>query len=345
MFRSMKLGILFILLFPIVCYAIKVPGLYETEVSVADQSESNRKIAIKTALRQVLVKLTGDRNVTANKVLKPLLQNAEKHTQLYRYRNEPDGNGNRWKLQVCFDEITTDKILRSLGVPVWGKERPATLLWLTIEDDSGRKLINPSGEAEYLTVIENRMATRGIVLVYPLMDLIDTSSLRPSDIWGGIKETVLNASDRYGTDAILTGYINSRTTKIWEGAWTALVDGKITHWNTDGNLPSVVLNKGIDDMANILAEQYASSNIFKEVAEVQITVKKIDSLDQYAHVLKYLESLTSVSEVMVNRVEPGRVTFTLTVHGGSLAISQVIALGRELQQIGGKNSLVYRLPP
>ena len=46
---------------PLPVFAMRVPGLYTAEVPVPDQSEKNRDEAVQTALRMVLVKLTGDR--------------------------------------------------------------------------------------------------------------------------------------------------------------------------------------------------------------------------------------------------------------------------------------------
>ena len=59
--------------------AIKVPGLYEVEVPVADQSEAVRKEGLQTAFRMVLIKLTGDRQAPGRTALLPLMKQAQNY--------------------------------------------------------------------------------------------------------------------------------------------------------------------------------------------------------------------------------------------------------------------------
>ena len=129
--------------------AIKVPGLYEVEVPVADQSEKARLEGLQTAFRMVLIKLTGDRQAAGRRSLLPLMQRAQDYLQQYRYRevsNTVDIEGqtpllvSETRLWLKFDEDNLNRALRNLGVPVWGNERPSTLVWLAVSDESGRHL-------------------------------------------------------------------------------------------------------------------------------------------------------------------------------------------------------------
>lgn len=66
-------------------YAIRVPGLYEAEVFVQDQSVQVRQLALESAMNMVLVKLTGDRNAAARMELRPVIDNAQDYLLQYRY--------------------------------------------------------------------------------------------------------------------------------------------------------------------------------------------------------------------------------------------------------------------
>ena len=340
-------------LFPLGAQAIKVPGLYEVEVSVIDQSEQVRNEGLRTAFRLVLIKLTGDRQAAGRTALLPLMKQAQNYLQQYRYREvtiaeETESgeiiNSTQTRLWVKFDEDNLNQALRRLSVPVWGRERPSTLIWLAISDQAGRRLTGLEDGAEYVAPIDQRAGQRGIALLYPLLDLDDTSALRASDVWGGFRQPIFDASSRYHADAILTVAIESPVPGIWEARWTAFIDKQMATWTSESDLLEAVLDEGIDNMADILAAQFGPMPIPGGVNQVSLSVADIFNVDQYASVLSYLSSLNSVSDVEVVQVESGRVSFLLQAHGGELAVSQAIELGRILEPIG-TNSTDYRLLP
>ena len=231
---------------PLPVFAMRVPGLYTAEVPVPDQSEKNRDEAVQTALRMVLVKLTGDRFAGNRTDLAPLIQQAENYMQEYRYRQiSPTQTGAgvpqelSLKLSVRFNEESMNQSLRALGVPVWGSERPSTLIWMVVEGDNReREMISMDNGSHYLTVIADRANLRGIALIFPLMDLEDTARLRPGDIWGDFKQPVLDASARYHPDSILTGVLSAPAPGIWEGRWTAYINDQSHTWMTEGDIPT-----------------------------------------------------------------------------------------------------------
>ena len=344
--------ILLCLLTPVV-QAIKVPGLYAAEVVVADQSEAARNVGIQTAFRMVLIKLTGDRMAPGRTALAPLMEQARNYMQQYRYREVPLAretapaevvNKKETRLWVKFYEDKLNQALRDLSVPLWGKERPSTLLWLAVGDGQGRRLVSLENGAEYIQTIEQRAAQRGITFIYPLLDLDDSSALRASDIWGAFRQPVVDASIRYHADAILTAAIESPVPGIWEGHWTTYIDNQIVSWSNEADSLAALLEEGIDNLADTLASHFVQPDAFVGVNDVRLSVVDIFNTDQYARVLAYLSSLNSVADVEVMQVEKGKVTFKLIAHGGELTISQAIALGRVLEPIS-RNSDDYRLLP
>jgi hypothetical protein len=332
-------------------YAIRVPGLYEAEVPVPDQLADNRDEAEKSAMRTVLIKITGDRFAPERTSLKPVVDKAGNYIQQYRYVQVPPDKATgepqqeSLHLHVRFDEITLNNTLRDLGIPVWGKERPTTLVWLAVQDRAGRRLVGMEEKPDYIHTLDDRAALRGVVLVYPLLDLEDTSNLRVSDIWGGFNTPVLKASTRYKADTVLVGKIDSPTPGIWEGQWTVYLKGETTTWTSDGELPDIVLDEGVDGLANLLASRFVQSGGTLETATVSIQVRGINNAGQYARAMKYLRSLSPVTDVEVNQVEPGSVLFTVTTHGGEVALQQTITLGRIMEAVNDAGANVYQLLP
>ena len=166
-----------------VVFAARVPGLYEAQVPVLNQEQSNRDAAVKSAMRIILVKLTGDRYAAARTAVAPLIVDAEKYMLQYRYIETPpdqtvtDKKIVEMELWVRFDETALNTALRDLGIPVWGKERPSVLVWLAVEDENGRHLVSLDDKPEYVGILERKAGARGIVLVFPLLDLEDSSNL------------------------------------------------------------------------------------------------------------------------------------------------------------------------
>jgi len=348
--KSFFLLLLWSLAIPV--FAYQVSDLYEAEVAVQDQGTEEREAAVRTAMRAVLIKITGDRYASQRTSLLPIVENAGDYLQQYRYsRRSEDGTdggqdpSSALKLRVKFDEATLNETLRDLGVPVWGKERPVTLVWVAVQDGSGRRLLSKERDPEYIHVLEERARTRGIELLFPLMDLEDASKIRVSDIWGGFREPVLEASRRYRPDSVLIGKIVASPAGIWEAQWTSFIEGTASSWTAEGGLPEMVLDEGVDGQADRLVSRFVRGDASDRAGTIAIEVNDITTAGEYAKALEYLRSLSSVTDVQVERVETGRVRFAITAHGGGHAIRQAIALGRLMEPLGDGNGNRYRLQP
>lgn len=347
----MKSGLSFIIcLFVLIyqpVYAIKVSGLYQATVPVSDESASTRNPAIKQALIQVLVKLTGERNISKSSSISRLIERPERLVQQFRYRqatNEKNQQIQSLELWVQFDETALNDELRSYGLTVWGKERPSILVWLAHEGNESRRLVSIEESPEYLSMLDQRASARGVSLLFPLLDLEDTSRIRVSDIWGGFKEPILDASKRYQSDVVLTGKLIQILPTLWESQWSVYIDGQAMSWTSQGELVEIVLEEGVDELADRLASRYANTGSTR--AEViKLLVSDVNDLDEYARALSYLESLQSVRTVQVKRVSTDKVMFELISHGGLNAIDQAIALGKTLELVSNSEQLTYRLLP
>ena len=330
--------------------ALTVEGLYEAEVPVPDQSAGNRKSGIAAALRSVLVKLTGDRNVFSRSAAIDIVKDAERYVQQYEYRSkqvlpqEFDNTEKQLHLWVSFNSRALNDTLRNYSIPVWGQERPSTLVWLATQNDQRRKLISQDDKNSFIEILNQRATQRGIPLIYPLLDLEDTLVLKADDIWGGYSDMVQQASARYSSDAILTGSIEADQEGKWEGRWSVTLQGQTSSWITRGDLPTVVLDEGIDNLADVLAQRFAPAGNSTHDAVVEIIVEGVNDYEQYARVSEYLASLTSVTDVRVKTAESNKVTFELITQSGELALAQSIELGNVLESTVGAGRS-YRILP
>ena len=343
---------IFLAIFAAPAAAIRVPGLYQAEVIVTDQGGRVRSAGIVSALREVLVKLTGDRYAPGGAAAAPVLNNAEQYVQQYRYREvtlpAPEAGqpaARELHLWVQFDQNALDRDLRNQGIPVWGAERPSTLLWVVMRDEQGTRWLTPEDDPELFQAINARAAARGIAVISPLLDLQDSGAVQTSDVWGGFRTPILDASARYQTDAILAGAIESSANGIWEGRWIAFLGGQSTTWSSQSDLADAMLEEGMDGLADILASRFAQAVNPGTEEQVTINISGVSTMDQYARILEYMKSLNSVSDLQVVHVAPGKLSISLTAHGGQLALSQSIELGRILEPLAGASANSYRYIP
>lgn len=330
-------------------FAIQVSGLYQSAVPVSDESTSKRKSAIKQALTQVLIKLTGDRNIAKSSGMSTLIESSERFVQQFRYQEASVIAGQQGQprtssreLWVQFDETALNNSLRSYGLNIWGSERPSILVWLAYESDKNRRLVSFEENPQYITMLDKNAAARGISLLFPLLDLEDTSRMSVSDVWGGFKEPVLNASHRYQSDVVLTARLTQTLPTLWESQWTAYIGGQEMHWTTQGELAEIVLEEGVDELVDRLVSQYVNTgSVGTEV--IELVVSDINNLDEYAKALSYLESLQAVSSVRVKQVSEDKVKFEIISHGGLATFNQTIELGKTLELVSNNEQLNYRL--
>ena len=347
----MKSGILYLIYFlalisqPV--HAVKISGLYQATISVSNESVSKRRIALKQALGKVLVKVTGDRNIKKSMSASLLFERSERFVQQYRYHQATNKWGQKKatsELWVQFDENALNEALKTYGVTIWGKERPSIPVWIVYQKDENRFFVNLEESSEYLNILENRAAARGVRLLFPLLDLQDNSQISVTDVWGGFTEPILKASERYQSDAVLTGKFMQILPRLWQSKWSVYFDEQMINWISQSDIADIVLEEGIDELVDKLVSHYTNTGE-KNTEAIELLVNDIDSLDKYAQTFSYLKSLQSVFTVNVKRVSSTYVVFELTSDRGSDGIYQEIALDKILESVEGGDRIEYRLLP
>ncbi len=348
--------------------AVQVHGLYEAEVPVAGQGVDQRNEAIREALAQVLLKVSGNRTVAAHKGVATDLRNASRYVQEYRYRLVPgkipalpsppeDGAGitramaegaeaqaampiaspePQRLLMVSFDEQAVNHLLRERGLPVWGINRPAILFWVGIEEGEHRRLLTPDLDGKLIEVFEETEAGRGLPLLMPLMDLEDQFRLRVSDLWGGFEINIRQASERYGPDLILTGRMVRVSKGIWRARWILYQENAMRQWGSEATDSLSLARLGMQELADLLAEQYALVAGNDQVVRLRIQIGNVGNLKDYSSVSRFLRGFDLVERANLVFAGPDMLRYELYVRGGSAIFEQEIALGGMLvRELGG----------
>ncbi len=308
-----------------------IPGLYETEISVSTQDVEERRAALTAGMRQVLLRVSGRSIVLTITAIEEALSRPTRYVERYRYRNREGADGAQEKvLWVRFDEKAINKLLRDNRMPVWGRTRPAVLVWMVVDDRQSRILLGNNVSHPARAFISEQARLRGIPLRWPMLDLSDRASITTSDVWGSFEDTIIKASRRYQTEAILVGRVYRTYGGSWNVRWTLYDHGHREDWNARAETLVETLIPGVDRMASILAQRFAQVETGEQNKTVLVQVYGVKTLAAYNKTLKYLSQLAVVTNVQPQTVFPDNVVFRLNSRNGRLAVSQAIALGHTL---------------
>ncbi len=286
--------------------------LYQATAPLADRSEPALAAAFQTALRSVLVRVTGRRNADSDAALSPLYGSARRYVQ--QYRAAADG-----QVSVSFDGASIDRWLTQNGQPVWGYERPSTLVWLMTQ---GASPTTAEDMSELKTAIEAAAAARGVPLVWPSAADAQRAGVTPLDV-----------AHRLGAEGVLAGKAAAPTAAAAPAAvavrWTFQYQDRVSEFA--GALEGV--NRAADTYAGLFAASGA-------VVPVDIEVSGVEDLKSYAALQAYLDTVTVVSHVSVQSLSGDVVRFRLAARGGTEALQHTLALGgRLLPAVAGENGM------
>jgi hypothetical protein len=318
-----------------VAVADEVANLYEASVPVESQDKEKRTDAIRIAFTQVLMRVSGRGDIAdANQfpAITQAIDSATRFAQQYRYiKSTPalDTQQPKLELWVRFDENAVGKLLRDNRLPVWGSTRPSTLLWLVVDNRGQRELLGADSRNDTYTILQDRAKLRGLPLRLPLLDLTDRSALHTSDVWGNFESTIMQASLRYQTEAVLVGRVFQSYGGSWTARWSLYAESGRDDWAVTGTSLADVLIPGIDKTAEALATRYAQVDQV-DTGSVLVEVKAIKGLADYNRVLKYLQSIAHVTSVQPAELTAESAVLRVTIPGGRLAVARAVALGRVL---------------
>ncbi len=237
--------------------AIEVPTLYSAEVPYDDKADDPRADAYRTALTEVLRRVSGSELAENALLVEELFPSPASFVVQFR-RGADD------TLWVLFDGEAIERTLRATGQTVWGSDRPLTLVWMAVDWGQGDREILGAGDdrqslQETRSINRNRMlrerlldsaARRGIPVALPLLDSEDLQKVSFSDVWGGFDDRVVDASKRYEANSVLIGRIRPGSSS--RNRWTYHFGGEQRSWSGE---PEVVLAQIADLLASEIAIQ------------------------------------------------------------------------------------------
>ncbi len=333
--------------------AADISQLYEASVKVtADKSENE---LIKNAFSRVLIKVSGRSNIRSSSAYAGLLKKADSAVSQFRYdytqgqqsktaaeeENAEEDNKDsdkktidreKW-FWVRFNSQIVNSLLTDAAIPVWGENRPETLLWFS-QEINGRRFLQSQHDAVHIyNIFKDQAQLRGIALLFPFMDLQDQSAVSSSDLWANDNEAILSASRRYQAQSTLTARLFQQPGGLWVSQWTLLILGNSSHWEIKDNDLQQVLALGIDKLADKLAWQFTQSVPDSKQNTILVQINNINNFKQYQQLDDYLRNLARVKSLTLVQLQQDKIMYEINYMGGENALSQEIYLSDLLKPL------------
>lgn len=296
-------------------FALSRAELYQATAPAPDRSEEGQNDAFESAMKTVLVRVTGRRSAEDDPALAPLIANARRYVQ--QFRGAADS-----QLWVSFDGPAIERWLTQNGQPLWGHERPSTFVLIAAQTgpQSGT-VITADSTSELKAAIDATAAFRGVPLVWPSAADLQRNRLDYAAVSGGTPSTLVETARRASGEGVLVGRAGG-TSAAANVRWTLLYQDRTSEFS--GPL------EGVNRAADLYAELFAASG---NLAPVDIEVSGVADLRDYASAQSYLESLTFISHVSVVGLTGGSIRFRLTTRGGAESLRRALSLNGPLQPI------------
>ncbi len=186
--------------FSAVTHAAQRVVVNEAQIQVDDQTQRTQQTALKKALKQVFIKMSGSTSVLDNAGVRAALSSPQSLLRSYRFAFE----NNETYYIAEFDQAKIKEIMQRELLPLWGDRRPETIVWLVLEDESEtRTILDESLDTELQNSLKQTAKERGLPLSLPLMDLTDNVNISTYDVWGRFVDPLRKASMRYSVDNII----------------------------------------------------------------------------------------------------------------------------------------------
>lgn len=291
-------------------------------IAVSDQSAGARAEALRAAITQVLVRLTGRADIAHAAPVASLMANPQPYLQQYHYEHGEEG---RLELITRFDGQSLRRVLIQRGIPIWQAERPPVLVWFAFDSEGEQDLVNAATGSQLHEALSRAVAELGIPVIFPLLDSEDRKRVSYSDVADGFSEPVLAASRRYSTELVLMLRITRSRSGNWQGRWSLYQDGSNTSWESGGVSIEQTLAQGVPVLAANLRSNYTLLPDLATSTRLQLRITGVDSLERFAAVEKLLAGLPGVAAIHLRRAEVDWVSIQLSLNVARSQIEQELA--------------------
>jgi len=317
--------------------AVTVEDLFTVELPVADQTTSLRLESFSEAFKQVIVKVSGSDEALRSPAFERPIKGSARYVKQFRYitRNSADDEeveAGRLYLRIDFNQQLIESLLRENNFPVWGRERPSSLLVISYDVNENIKLVADDSTPDLVEALDQAASIHAVPVLFPLMDLEDIALVKIGDIISRQYDSIDTMATRYAPDALLVGQIVGRSGEGWHGDWEVRFAEQIFKWKFKAPSKQAVIDQVIKHLARILALEYALEDHRRVEQTLLLSVSALEGIDNLIAVQKYLKSLNVVDSVRVAMINKDVITYRLKLRNDAEDLQRLIEFGEVLEQ-------------
>ncbi|ABO23703.1 DUF2066 domain-containing protein [Shewanella loihica] len=320
--------------------AVEVTELDRSAIKIADRSQQVKNQALSQAMQEVVLKNTGDRAALSAPLVAQAIAEPTAYIRQFGYQEL----GGEQFLQASFDHSKIISLLRQAQLPVWGKQRPLTLLWLAQENEGKRELLNDSSVLESRSLIAKMSQTRGVPMLLPMMDLDDSMAISVTDVRGMFADTVAKASQRYGSDYFAMVSLDNQPDgqvsyqlSLFPAASEQPLFNPLTTQSAQVADMDAAVTAIFEAISQYYVERYAIADS-GEANSTQLTFVEITNRQQLLEIEKYLYQLSAVKSVSLTKLQGITAEFSLQLFGSEEDLYRLISLEPKIRSLEQSNS-------
>lgn len=326
--------------FTVPAWSARTLDIYSEDAVLAQNAnQEDQNEAVSEALGRVLVRATGNAEVTDIEPVAAALENPNSYLSTFRFERSDVTLTNvlgesvpTKRMIMQFDRGAVERLLIDNSLPVWGEKRPETLIWMADRLDSDDHLLADSDTGAMAERLKEYARVRGIPITLPIMDLDDTLNVNFTDVYGLFTTNLDAASERYRPDAVVVARV-TRTSGEYQASFVYRMQNERRSYQVSANNRDELMEALIDQMANRLAEQYAVVLDPALAGQMTLRISAVDDLATLAEVERYLQSLNLITRVTLRQVEPNALLFDLEISGSEAQLRDILALDERLSRL------------
>jgi hypothetical protein len=332
-------------------FAVEVEGLYQATITVESRNnEAEMRRAFSEAMREVLTKVSGLSETVNSSSVRRAMNNPEPYVESWRTQaNLVPVNAEAQiselreviAIEVNFYESEIQRLLGENNMPIWPANRPETLIWMVVQDElSERQIINNNSleNASRITALQKVADASGLPLLFPLLDLEDQLRLNVNSLWDLDETAILNASQRYQAESILALRIyRSLSGEVLAKSLYFFRDNVFSYEEFELNEEDFIsgsINLATDELSQYFAVLISGTD---NSIIINMKIDDIDSPEDYAALLTYLNTLEGINSFQLTRVAGSSLYLEMRIGGQLRQLVETIALQPNLLEVSELN--------
>jgi len=296
-------------------------------IDVDDRSEDSIDKAAREALESVLLKRSGDRVLLMHPTVSAALDTARSNLSLYQFEIVE----NRTRFVAHIDESLIESLIQAANGTLWAEARPPILLWLVVDDLSGRRFGNTEEEKVVWESLSEAFDQLGIKLRRPLYDLSDSVLVSPETLWRRDFGPIVEASERYGMTHLLVGRLIGLSEGRYIGEWIYRDNNIERAVSVQAASTDALIDPGLDMAMEEMRRQYAVALSDRKATEaLRVNVRNVVTLEDYRAVTTAMASIQTLVNVRPVAVTGDVLTLELAGIGDAETLVRLMASRSDL---------------